>query len=92
LEAGPCQGTSGVQRAFGWFRWEFANLASPFQTQLAIDTHMAVGDTQAMVVDIHRKVLAGQEGTSGKNHLVGAIYSSTTECLLSSRLKQGQGC
>jgi hypothetical protein len=101
LEAGPCQGASGIQRTFGWFRWEIANLASPFQTQLAIDTHMAVGDTQTMVADtktivagtqtvvagtqtivadtqtmvadIHRKVLTGQEGTSGKNHSAGVI-------------------
>jgi hypothetical protein len=67
----------------------------PFQTQLAIDTHMAVGDTktmvastqavvagtqtivadtQTMVADIYRKVLTGQEDTSGKNHSVGAIF------------------
>jgi hypothetical protein len=77
------------------------DLGSPFQTQLAIDTHMAVGDTQrgvadtqrgvadaqrgitntqtmvadtqTMVADIHRKVLTGQEPTSGQNKLVGQL-------------------
>jgi hypothetical protein len=36
-------------------------------------TQTIVADTQTMVADIHRKVLTGQEGTSGKNHSVGAI-------------------
>jgi hypothetical protein len=85
-------------------------LASAFQTQLAIDTHMTaadtkttavdtktmvadtktvvadtktvVVDTQTMVADIHRKILTGQEGTSGQNNSVGATcYSPTQESL-----------
>jgi hypothetical protein len=82
LEAGPCQGASGLQRAFGYFRWEIANLAFPFQTQLAIDTHIAVGDTQTivtdtqtMVADIHRKVLTSHEGTPDQNNSVCATLS-----------------
>jgi hypothetical protein len=70
LEAGPCQGASGLQRTFGWFHWEFANLASPFQTQLAIDTHMAVGDTQAMVVDTKTIVAGTQTVVAGTQTIV----------------------
>jgi hypothetical protein len=80
LEAGPCQNPSDFQCAFNQFCWEFTNLGSPFQTQLAIDTHMAVGDTQrgvadtqTMVADIHRRVLTGQEPTSGQNKSVGQL-------------------
>jgi hypothetical protein len=94
LEAGPGQDPSGLQRAFGLFCWEFVNLASSIQTQLVLDTHKEVADarvtiantetvvedTQMMVADIHRKVLAGQEGTSSQNHSVGATcYSQTSE-------------
>ena len=65
---------------FDWFFSEFSNLAYPFfQTQLVLDTHMAVADTktvavdtQTMVADIHRKVLMEQEGTSCQNDSVGA--------------------
>ena len=48
-------------------------LSVSFQTELAISTHVAVADTQAMVADIRRNVLAGQEGASGQNCSVGVI-------------------
>jgi hypothetical protein len=56
-------------------------------TQKAVaGTHTVVADTHTMVADIHRSVLTGREGTSGKNHPVGATWHmSTTECLPSSR-------
>jgi hypothetical protein len=101
LEAGPCEDPSGLQCEFDRFCWEFANLGISFQTQLAIDTHMtvrdtqtgvvntqtvvtdtqtmvadtktAVTDTQTMVADIHRRVLTGQEATSGQNKSVGQL-------------------
>jgi hypothetical protein len=92
MEAGPCQDPSGLQRAFHWFYWKFANLASPFQTQLVIDTHMTVADTKTVVVDTHtmvadmyQKALTGQEA-SDHNRSVGATrYSPTPECLPSPR-------
>ena len=34
------------------------------------DTQMKVTDTQTMVADMHRNMLAGQEGTPGQNRLV----------------------
>jgi hypothetical protein len=34
---------------------------------------MAVGDTQTMVADIHRRVLTGQEPSSGQNKSVGQL-------------------
>jgi hypothetical protein len=58
---------------------------------LAADTHTTVADTQTMVADMHRKVMTGQEGTSGQNNSVGvACCPQITECLPSSRLKPGQ--
>jgi hypothetical protein len=119
LEAGPGQDSSGLQRAFEWFYWEFMNLGSSFQTQLVLDTHKAVADaratiantetvvadtqtkvtdtqtivadTQTMVADIHRKVLAGQEGTSSQNHSVGVTYySQISEYLRLPRPEPGQ--
>ena len=73
------------------------NSGAPFQTELAIDTNMAVADThvvvtdtQTMVADIHRSVLMGQEGTSGKNNTVGVTcYPSRTDFLPWPRLKLG---
>ena len=44
-----------------------------------------------MVADMHRNMLTGQEGASGKNYLVGVTrYTPTTGCLLLPRLKPGQ--
>jgi hypothetical protein len=39
---------------------EILTLTTLLQIQLTVDTHMAVADTQTMVVDIHRKVLTMQ--------------------------------
>ena len=91
-------------------------LSTPFQTQLTIDTHMAVADTQTMVTDtqtkvtdtqskvtdtqtvvmdtrtivadtqtmvadMHRRVLTGQEGTSGQKRSVSAnFHPLPSEC------------
>ena len=49
------------------------NLMVSFQTELAINTNIVVTDTHAMVADIHRNVLVGQEDSSDKNNSVGAI-------------------
>jgi hypothetical protein len=78
------------------FVW-YPRIQQPFQTELAIGTHIVVTDTQAMVsntqtivADIHRNVLTIQEGASGQNHLVGATcYLLATECLPSPRLDPG---
>jgi tetratricopeptide (TPR) repeat protein len=61
-------------------------------TETAVaDTQITVTNTQTMVADIHRKVLAGQEGTSGQNHLVRATRDSPTpEYLPSPRPEPGQ--
>ena len=80
------------------------NSTVPFQTELAIDTNMAVADTHVvvadtqvvvtdthtMVADIHRSVLTAQEGTSGKNNSVSATcHPPITDFLPSPRLKSG---
>ena len=81
MEAGLSQDPSGLQRAFDRFSRKFANFTSPFQTQLGIDTHMAVSDTKTVVVDtqtvvvdtktmvadMHQKMLAEQGGASCKD-------------------------
>jgi hypothetical protein len=55
------------------------------------NTQKKVTDTQTMVADIHRKVLAGQEGTSSQNHSVGVTYhSQISECLRLPRPEPGQ--
>ena len=68
---------------------DIRGLADPFQTELAINTHVVVADTktvvtdtqtvvvdtQTMVADIHRNVLAGSEGSSNQNNLVGTVRS-----------------
>ena len=60
------------------------SLTSPFQTELAMDTH-------GMVLDIHRNALAGREGTNVQHHSVSAtLYPSTTEHSPSSRPNPGQ--
>ena len=38
-----------------------------YQTELAINTHVAVFDTRIMVSEIHRTVVKGQEGSDGKS-------------------------
>ena len=62
------------------------------------DTHMMVSGTQAvvadahtMIADIHRNVVTGQEGTSGQNHSVGAIFDSSITKYLH-RLDSNQVC
>ena len=40
------------------------------QTELAINTHVAVSDTHVLVSDIHRTMMKGQEGSDGVNSLV----------------------
>ena len=60
------------------------SLTSPFQTELAINTNV-------MVLEIHRTMVMGQEGSGGQHLSVSAaLYSSTTEYLPSPRLKLGQ--
>ena len=64
---------------------------TPFQTELAINTHMVVAGTHTMVADMYRNSLTGQGGTSGQTSSVGVTcYPSATECLQSPRLEQGQ--
>ena len=54
-----------------------------FQTELAMNTHV-------MVLDIHRNVVAGQEGGDGQHRSVSPTSDlSTTECSPSPRLKSG---
>jgi hypothetical protein len=67
LEAGPPQGSSGLQRTFTWFFQAFASLTFPFQTELVIDIH-------TIVTDMQRNALTGQEGASGQNRSVGGIF------------------
>jgi hypothetical protein len=77
--------------------YSYTNSATPFQTELAIDTNMTVTDTktmvtntETMVADMHRNMLTEREGASGKNHSVGAtFYPSTTEFLPSPRFEPG---
>jgi hypothetical protein len=67
-----------------------ANSIASFQTELAIDTNMAVSNTQAMVADIHQNMLTEREGASGKNRSVGkTCYPLTTEYLPFPRLEPG---
>ena len=87
MEAGPCQGPSRFQCAYGWLCLAPTNSAARFQTELAIDTNIVVSDTQTavadaltvvtdtrtMVADIHRSVLTVQDDTSSKNRSVGAV-------------------
>ena len=40
------------------------------QTELALNTHVAVSNTQIMVSEIHRTIVHGHEGSDGKNLLV----------------------
>ena len=97
LETGPYQGPSRLQCAFNRSRWAPLNLVASFQTELALDTNMAVGDTRAvvgdthtMVADIHRSVFKGQEVTSNNKNLVGVTcYPSKTDFLPPFRLKKG---
>ena len=57
------------------------------------ETQTVVSDTYMMVADIHRNILTGQEGASGRDDPVGATrYLPTTEYLSSPRPKQGQLC
>ena len=59
------------------------SLISPFQTELAINTHM-------VVLDIHRNVLAGQGSADGQHHSVNRVfYLSTTGCSQPLRTKTG---
>ena len=79
MEVRPEQVPSHLQCAFHHFR---VNIPDPdFQTELAINTHVAVSDTRAivselggsvtsthvMVSDIHRTIVQGQEGNDGKH-------------------------
>jgi tetratricopeptide (TPR) repeat protein len=98
LGAGPCRSPSGLQCAFNLLCQELANLASPFQTQLVIDTDMTaadpqtkVADTQTIVAHMNRKASLEQEGTPSQKYSVGrTCYLSAPECLPSLRPKQGQ--
>ena len=42
-------------------------LTRHFQTELAINTHVAVSDTRTMVSDTHRTIVKGREGSDGKS-------------------------
>jgi hypothetical protein len=77
-------------RAIGSVWHSYANLAAPFQTELAIDTNMTVTDTNTMVAGMYRNMVTEREGASGRNHSVGTIYyPSTTDCSPSPRLEPG---
>jgi hypothetical protein len=91
-------------RAIGSVGHSYANLAAPFQTELAIDTNMTVTDTKTVVTDtktvvtdtntmvagMYRNMVTEREGASGKKHSVGTIYyPSTTDCSPSPRLESG---
>ena len=58
MEVGPRQDPSRLQRAFRRFRVAIANPG--FQTELAINTHVAVSDLGRKVSDIHRTMVKGQ--------------------------------
>ena len=55
-----------------------------FQTELAMNSH-------GMILDLHRTVVTGQEGTGGQHRSVSPTsHPSTTECSPSLRLNPGQ--
>ena len=97
MEAGSYQSSSRLQRAFNVPCRSLVNSASPFQTELAIDTNTRVADAQTVitniekkVADIHQSVLTGQGGSSGKDRSVGATFHPpVTKSLSLSRLKPG---
>ena len=45
------------------------------QTELAVNTHVTVSNTLALVSDIHRNMLGGQGGTDCQNHAVGDTHA-----------------
>jgi hypothetical protein len=65
-------------RSIGSVGHPFAHLAAAFQTELAIDTNMAVTDTKTIAMDTKtvvtdtqtmlRNMLTEREGASGKTH------------------------
>jgi len=65
-------------------------LTLPFQTELAINTHVAVSELGRKVSDIHRTVVKGQETSDGKNTSevsvtsVLAVTEQTAHCGLDS--------
>ena len=68
-----------------------ASLILPLQTELAMNTHTLAIDTNALVLDIHRNVVASRGGTDSQQHPVSATFNpSTTQCLLYTRLNSGQ--
>jgi len=70
------------------------------QTELVVNTHVTVSDirhgvenTHTLVSDIHRNILRAQEGTGGRNQLVGdtcALFIVGKKCSPLPRLKLGQ--
>jgi len=64
------------------------------QTELAINTHHGVVNTHAMVSEIHRSVVKGEEGTDSQHRSVSAIctpfHHRMNERLPPPRHKPGQ--
>ena len=56
-----------------------------------MNTHTLAVDTNTLVLDIHRNVVASQGGTDSQHRLVSATFDpSTIECLPYPRLESGQ--
>lgn len=73
--------------------WRLLTLCS--QTELAINTHVAVSgielnvtNTQTMVSDIHRTIVKGQEGNGSQNIPVSGTCTPTIEYLLTEAYTQ----
>jgi len=68
LEDGAQQDPPNLQRMLvGLHRRSLMANRPPFQTELAINTHL-------MVVDIHHNALTGQEGTERQRHSASATF------------------
>jgi hypothetical protein len=71
--------TSDLKRILKIFDVRFlasllASLTIDFQTELAIDTNVAVSNTQDMVLGIHRAVVKSQGASDGGNSPVSNCY------------------
>ena len=64
MEIGSHQDPSGLQRTSHRFYMTVVINSHP-QTELVINTHVAVSGTHTMVSDIHRTIVRGQEGDGG---------------------------
>ena len=81
MEIGSHQDPSGLQRTSHRF-YTTVVITVYSQTELVINTHVAVAGTHAMVLDIHRTIVQGQEGNDGKLSVSNIRTPAITEWLL----------